>query len=184
MECGIGLSQSRDLIEATHEAARQAREVLRGAPQGALIVSAGDPIPGAGSIAREVLGCIPVVGGGSAGLLTDSGVGYPRGVALAFGDGRTAQGVGPFGSRWREIMGPKLKSVVSLVPDAQALYCGAVRDTGPISVLCLEGPGPVGIGVGSGWTPLSLTCTATRTEGSLVHELDGRPAAEVYAEVQ
>src|SRR3989337_3291210 len=72
----------------------------------------------------------------------------------------------------------------SSVPDAQALYCGAVRDTGPISVLCLEGPGPVGIGVGSGWTPLSLTCTATRTEGSLVHELDGRPAAEGYAEAQ
>ena len=232
MECGIGLSQARDLIDATHEAARQAREALRGAPQGALVVSAGDPIPGAGSIAREVLGCIPVVGGGSAGLITDSGVvsygvavvcfrseewvvqsacagsaavapvaaadrvarlilsgrpnrrRYPRGVALAFGDGRAAQGVGPFASRWREIMGPKLKSVVSFMPDAQALYCGAVRDTGPVSVLCLEGPGPVGIGVGSGWTPLSLTCTATRTEGSLVHELDGQPAAEVYAEAQ
>src|SRR3990172_7318196 len=81
MECGIGLSQARDLVEATHEAARQAREALRGAPQGALVVSAGDPIPGAGSIAREVLGCIPVVGGGSAGLLTDSGV-VSHGVAV------------------------------------------------------------------------------------------------------
>ncbi|MEK7363467.1 MAG: FIST C-terminal domain-containing protein, partial [candidate division NC10 bacterium] len=232
MECGIGLSQARDLVDAIREAARQAREALRGAPQGALVVSAGDPIPGAGGIAREVLGCIPVVGGGSAGLITDSGVvshgvavvcfrseewvvqsacagsaavapvaaadrvarlilsgrpnrrRYPRGVALAFGDGRAAQGAGPFASRWREIMGPKLKSVVSLIPEAQTLYCGAVRDTGPVSVLCLEGPGPVGIGVGSGWTPLSLTCTATRTEGSLVHELDGQPAAEVYAEAQ
>lgn len=232
MECGIGLGQARDLVDAIREAARQAREALRGAPQGALVVSAGDPIPGAGGMAREVLGCIPVVGGGSAGLLTDSGVvshgvavvcfrseewvvqsacagsaaiapvaaadrvarlilsgrpnrrRYPRGVALAFGDSRAAQGAGPFASRWREIMGPKLKSVVSLIPEAQTLYCGAVRDTGPVSVLCLEGPGPVGIGVGSGWTPLSLTCTATRTEGSLVHELDGRPAAEVYAEAQ
>lgn len=231
MECGIGLSRASDLVEATREAARQAREALRGgAPQGALIVSAGDPLPGAGSAAREVLGVIPVAGGGSAGLLMDGetvsrGVAvvcfrseewvvqsacagstavapvaaadrvarlilsgrpnrrrYPRGLALAFGDGRAAQGAGPFASRWREIMGPKIKSVGSLIPDTQALYCGAVRDAGPVSVLCLEGPGPVGIGVGSGWTPLTLTCSATRTEGTLVHELDGRPAAEVYAE--
>jgi hypothetical protein len=232
MECGIGLSQVRDLVEATHAAAHQARGMLRGAPQGALVVSAGDSIPGAGSLAREVLGCIPVVGGGSAGLITDGGVvshgvgvvcfrseewvvqsacagsaalapvaaadrvarlilsgrpnrrRYPRGVALAFGDGRAAQGVDPFASRWREIMGPKLKSIVSLIPEAQTLYCGAVRDTGPVSVLCLEGPGPIGIGVGSGWTPLSLSYVATRTDGSLVHELDGRLAAEVYAEAQ
>lgn len=231
MECGIGLSQASDLADAIREAARQARGALRGgAPQGALVVSAGDPIPGAGSIAREVLGIVPVAGAGSAGLLTDAGIvsrgaavvcfrsedwvvqsacagsgavapvaaadrvarlilsgrpnrrRYPRGVALAFGDRRAAQGAAPFSNRWREIMGPKLKSVGSFVPDTQALYCGAVRDTGPLSVLCLEGPGPVGIGVGSGWAPLTPTCTATRTEGHLVHELAGRPAAEVYAE--
>jgi len=82
MECGIGLSQARDLVGAAHEAAHQACEALRGgAPQGALIVSAGDPLQGAGSAAREVLGVIPVVGGGSAGLLTDSGV-VSRGVAV------------------------------------------------------------------------------------------------------
>ena len=231
MECGIGLSQASDLVEATREAARQAREALRGgAPQGALIVSAGDSLPGAGNVAREMLGVIPVAGGGSAGLLTDAGIvsrgvvvvcfrseewvvqsacagstavapvaaadrvsrlilsgrpnrrRYPRGLALAFGDGRAAQGAGPFANRWREIMGPKLKNVGSLIPDSQALYCGAVLDTGPLSVLCMEGPGPVGVGVGSGWAPLTLTCVATRTEGHLVHELDGRPAADVYAE--
>jgi len=231
MECGIGLSQAGDLFEATREAARQAREALRGGPpQGAIVVSAGDPLSGAGSIAREVLGVIPVVGGGTAGLLTDAGMvsrgvavacfrseewvvqsacagstafapaaaadrvarlilsgrpnrrRYPRGLALAFGDGRAAHGAAPFSNRWREIMGPKLKSVGSLIPDTQALYCGAVRDAGPVSVLCLEGPGPVGIGVGLGWAPLTVTWVATRTEGSLVHELDGRPAAEVYAE--
>lgn len=231
MQCGIGLSQASDLFNATREAARQAREALRGgAPQGALVVSAGDPVPGAGSVAREVLGVIPVVGGGSAGLLTDAGIisrgvavvcfrseewvvqsacagstavaplaaadrvarlilsgrpnrrRYPRGVALAFGDGRAAQGARSFSSRWREIMGPKLKSVGSLIPVSQALYCGAVLDAGPVSVLCLEGPGPVGIGVGSGWAPLTPMCVATRTEGPLVHELAGRPAADVYAE--
>lgn len=231
MEVGFGLSAAGDLSQAALEAARQARERLTGgAPHAALIVTAGEPLPMAGAVAREALGPIPVVGGGSAGLLTDAGViphgaavvcfrsdewtiqsacagsgavapvqaadrvarlilsgrpnrrRYPRGVALAFGDCRVAEGAGPLASRWREVMGPKLKSVGSLRSDAQGLYCGAVRDPGPLSVLCLEGPAPVGVGVGLGWAPLSLTCTATRTEGRLVHELNGRPAAHVYAE--
>ncbi len=230
MQCGIGWSRASDALEATREAARQAREALIGGPpQAALIVSAGDHHPGAANAAREVLGPIPVSGGGSAGLLTDAGTvshgvavvcfrseewaiqsacagstaiapvaaaeraarlilsgrpnrrRYPRGLALGFADARGARGAGPLSGRWREIMGPKLKSVWSLIPDTQGLYCGAVRDTGPLAVLCLEGSGPIGIGVGSGWTPLTLTSHATRVEGSLIHELDGRPAAEVYA---
>ena len=231
MEFGFGLSEAQDLFEATREAARQARERLPGgSPQAALIVTAGEPVPMAGAIAREVLGPIPVAGGGSAGLLTDGGVAprgvavmcfrsedwaiqsacagstaldpvravdrvtrlilsgrpnrrrYPRGVALAFGDSRAALGAGPLASRWREMMGPKLKTVGSLASDEGALYCGAVHDPGPLSVLCLEGPASVGVGVGLGWTPLSLTCAVTRADGCLVHELDGRSAAQVYRE--
>lgn len=231
LECGFGLSQGGDLKEAALEAAREARGRLTGgSPQAALIVTAGEPLPMAGAIAREVLGPIPIAGGGSAGLLSDVGVvrhgvavvcfrseewaiqsacagsnavapvpaadrvarlilsgrpnrrRYPRGLALAFGDSRLADGAAPFASRWREIMGPKLKSVGSIIPDTQEVYCGAVRDPGPLSVLCLEGSGPVGVGVGLGWAPLTRTCITTRTEGCLVHELDGRPAAEVYAE--
>lgn len=231
MEIGCGLSRARDLVEATRQAARQAREALGSvAPQAALIVTAGEPLPMAGKIAREVLGPIPIAGSGTAGLLCDAGMvphgvavvcfgseewtiqsacagstalttlaaadrvarlilsgrpnrrRYPRGIALAFGDSRAAEGAGPLSRRWREIMGPKLKSVGSLISGPQSLYCGAVRDPGPLSVLCVEGPEPVGVGVGLGWAPLTLTCTATRTEGNLLHELDGRPAALVYAE--
>ena len=231
MEFGFGLSEAPDLTEAVWEAARVAREQLAGgSPNAALIVTAGGALPMAASIAREVLGAIPIAGGGSGGLLSEAGVvphgvaivcfrseewaiqsacagsnavaavpaadrvarlilsgrpnrrRYPRGLALAFGDSRLAGGAGPFASRWREIMGPKLKCVGSVIPPDQGLYCGAVRDPGPLSVLCLEGSGPIGVGVGLGWAPLTLTCIATRTEGCLVHELNGRPAAEVYAE--
>lgn len=107
---------------------------------------------------------------------------YPRGLALQFGDSRVAEGADRLASRWREIMGPRLKSVGSLPTAAQRLYCDAIPDPGPLSVLCMEGPSPVGVGVGLGWAPLTVTCVATRSEGTLLHELDGRPAAEVYAE--
>ncbi len=232
MECGVGLSQSSDLTVAIRQAAREARERLRGgsSPHAALIVTAGGVLPMAGAIAREVLGPIPIAGGASAGLLTDAGVvshgvavvcfqseewaiqsacagsgavapvqaadrvarlilsgrpnrrRYPRGLAVAFSDARVANGADQLTTRWREIMGPRLKNVGGLPAEARGLYCDAVEDPGPLSVLCLEGPGPVGVGVGLGWAPLTLTCMATRTEGCLVHELDGRPAAEVYAE--
>lgn len=201
MECSVGLSQARDLVEATREAARQARQGLTGGPpQAALIVTAGDPLPMAGNIAREVLGPIPIAGGGSAGLISDAGIlrhgvavvcfrsddwviqsacagpaalapslaadraarlilagrpnrrRYPRGVALAFADFRATDGAGSLAGRWRQIMGPRLKGVGSVIPEGQGLYCGAVPEPGPLSVLCLEGPGPVGIE----WTSMRL----------------------------
>lgn len=231
MECGVGLNQSSDLTAAIRQAAREARDRLSGgSPHAALVVTAGEALPGAGAIAREVLGPIPIAGGASAGILTDAGLvshgvavvcfrseewaiqsacagsraiapvqaadrvarlilsgrpnrrRYPRGLAVAFGDSRVADGADRLTTRWREIMGPRLKNVGGLPAEARGLYCDAVEDPGPLSVLCLEGPGPVGVGVGLGWAPLTLTRMATRTEGCLLHELDGRPAALVYAE--
>jgi hypothetical protein len=229
MQIAFGLSQARDLGEATREAARQALDQLKGgAPQAALILSSGGATPGAGTLAREVLGPVPVAGGAVDGLLwggdlVTHGVAvagfrseewtiqtacggsaptafgaaeraarlilsgrpnrrrYPRGLALAFaGDGLVQ--AGEAWQRWRDLMGPKLKSVASHVPDATGLYCGAMAETGALAVLCLEGPGPVGVGVGLGWAPLTLTCAATRSDGTLLHELNGRPAAQVYTE--
>lgn len=231
MECGIGLSHACDLSAAIRQAARDAREQLSGgSPHAALIITAGEALPKAGAIAREVLGSIPIAGGASAGLLTDGGMvshgvavvsfrseewamqsacagsgavapvqaadrvarlilsgrpnrrRYPRGLSVAFGDARMADGADRLTARWREIMGPKLKNVGGLRAEARGLYCDAVEDPGPLAVLCLEGSGPLGVGMGLGWTPLTLTCVATRTEGCLVHELDSRPAALVYGE--
>lgn len=231
MECGVGLNQSSDLTAAIRQAAQEARDRLSGgSPHAALVVTAGEALPRAGAIAREVLGPIPIAGGASAGLLTDTGLvshgvavvcfrseewaiqsacagsraiapvqaadrvarlilsgrpnrrRYPRGVAFAFGDSRVADGADQLTTRWREIMGTRLKNVGGLPAEARGLYCDAVEDPGPLSVLCLEGPEPVGVGVGLGWAPLTLTRMATRTEGCLLHELDGRPAARVYAE--
>jgi hypothetical protein len=231
MECGVGLNQSSDLTAAIRQAAQEARDRLSGgSPHAALVVTAGEALPRAGAIVREVLGPIPIAGGASAGLLTDTGLvshgvavvcfrseewaiqsacagsraiapvqaadrvarlilsgrpnrrRYPRGVAFAFGDSRVADGADQLTTRWREIMGTRLKNVGGLPAEARGLYCDAVEDPGPLSVLCLEGPGPVGVGVGLGWAPLTLTRMATRTEGCLLHELDGRPAARVYTE--
>ncbi|GIE77281.1 hypothetical protein Aph02nite_32310 [Actinoplanes philippinensis] len=44
----------------------------------------------------------------------------------------------------------------------------------------INSPHPLGIGVAHGWHPIGDPMTVTRTEGNVIHELDGRPAAEAY----
>jgi hypothetical protein len=41
---------------------------------------------------------------------------------------------------------------------------------------------PLGIGVRHGWLPVDSPMLVTRSEGHVVHELDGRPALDVYLE--
>lgn len=212
MEFGLGSSQASDLGYAAREAARQARERLTGAPQAALILTAGEPLPMAGSVAREVLGPIPVAGSGSAGLLTDAGVlahgvaivcfrsddwviqtacagstaqspelaalrvgrlilsgrpnrrRFPRGVALAFVEPQIMEHLGQLRDHWQELMGSRLRTVGSVIPPDQGLYCGAVRCPGPLSVLCLEGPGPVGVGLAGGGSALTEAFVGNRAE--------------------
>jgi hypothetical protein len=39
---------------------------------------------------------------------------------------------------------------------------------------------PIGVGIGHGWRPFSKPMLVTRSEGPVIHELDGLPAMDVY----
>lgn len=53
-----------------------------------------------------------------------------------------------------------------------------LSDTLPI--LLLSGSILVGHGVSSGWTPIGKKGMVTRVEGNVLHEVDGKPALEMY----
>lgn len=46
----------------------------------------------------------------------------------------------------------------------------------------IDSPWPLGVVCGHGWRTMGLPLLVTHTEGTLVHEISGRPAAEVYHE--
>jgi hypothetical protein len=46
----------------------------------------------------------------------------------------------------------------------------------------INSPHPLGIGVAHGWHPIGDPVTVTRAEANIIHELDGRPAVDVYLE--
>jgi hypothetical protein len=46
----------------------------------------------------------------------------------------------------------------------------------------INSPHPLGIGVAHGWHPMGDPVTVTRAEANIIHELDGRPAVDVYLE--
>lgn len=54
------------------------------------------------------------------------------------------------------------------------VYSGAVVGVG------LSGTVKLGVGVRHGWIPIGLPLTVTRSEGGVLHELDGRPALSLY----
>jgi hypothetical protein len=56
------------------------------------------------------------------------------------------------------------------------VYSGAVIGLG------LEGDFKIGIGVKHGWIPVGIPMKVTRAEGSVLHELDGKPAIGIYEE--
>lgn len=53
-----------------------------------------------------------------------------------------------------------------------------LRDSLP--VLLLEGDLEVSCGIGTGWFPIGEVHTVTRSDGHVVHEIDHRPAIEVF----
>jgi hypothetical protein len=59
-------------------------------------------------------------------------------------------------------------------------FCGTqvLRDSLP--VLLLTGDVKVSWGIGSGWFPLGKPHWVTRSDGHIVHEIDGEPATEVF----
>lgn len=58
----------------------------------------------------------------------------------------------------------------------EKVYSGAVVGLG------LSGNVKFGVGVKHGWVPIGLPKKVTRSEGAVLHELDGKPAISVYEE--
>jgi hypothetical protein len=56
---------------------------------------------------------------------------------------------------------------------------GKLMSNGLVAVW-INSPYPLGIGVAHGWHPIGDPMTVTRAEGNVIHELDGRPAVDVY----
>jgi hypothetical protein len=106
---------------------------------------------------------------------------YPRGLALIFASPNAQGQPTDFIAQWREIAGPKLRTVFSQISGG-ALYGPGSEDPGSVAVLCLEGSYQTGIGVAHGFGPgESVPDTATLAQGAAdaamtaVKRLEGQP---------
>lgn len=54
--------------------------------------------------------------------------------------------------------------------------------SGAIAGIGLSGKFSMGVGVRHGWMPIGLPMTVTRSEGAVLHELNGKPAINIYEE--
>ncbi|PIQ68190.1 MAG: hypothetical protein COV91_05465 [Candidatus Taylorbacteria bacterium CG11_big_fil_rev_8_21_14_0_20_46_11] len=54
--------------------------------------------------------------------------------------------------------------------------------SGTVVGLGLTGEFKIGIGVKHGWIPVGMPRKVTKSEGSIIHELDGKPAISIYEE--
>lgn len=52
--------------------------------------------------------------------------------------------------------------------------------TGAVGAFGLSGTFSMGIGVRHGWIPIGVPMKVTKSEGAVVHELDGKPAISIY----
>lgn len=59
-------------------------------------------------------------------------------------------------------------------------YFGDKAYSGAVAGLGLSGAVKFGIGVRHGWAPIGLPMKVTKSEGSVLHEVDGKPAISVY----
>lgn len=61
-----------------------------------------------------------------------------------------------------------------------AEFCGTEVLHDSLPLLLLSGDVRVAWGVGSGWFPLGQLHQVTRSDGHIVHEIDGQPATEIF----
>jgi hypothetical protein len=59
-------------------------------------------------------------------------------------------------------------------------FCGREVCSDSVPVLLLSGPLVYSVAVESGWEPVGEPGLVTRSEGTVLHEIDGRPALEFY----
>jgi hypothetical protein len=85
----------------------------------------------------------------------------------------------------RHILGAEVPLLGGTAADAFTLtgtrqFCGREVCSDSIPVLLFSGPVAYSVAVASGWKPMGEPGLVTRSEGSLVHEIDGRPAIDFY----
>ena len=61
-------------------------------------------------------------------------------------------------------------------------YCNGETYSSAVVAMAFTGPIKFAIGVRHGWSPISGFRTVTRSEGSVVHEIDHQPAIKLYEE--
>jgi hypothetical protein len=59
-------------------------------------------------------------------------------------------------------------------------FCGREACSDSVPVLLLSGPLMYSVAVETGWEPVGEPGLVTRSEGTILHEIDGRPALEFY----
>jgi hypothetical protein len=114
---------------------------------------------------------------------------YPRGFALAFARPTAGSFSTEFLPRWRQLAGPKMRTVVSATT-SNALYISGAEDPGDLAVLALEGAYPSGVGITSGLQagggmplPPTLVHGAGDAAATAVKQLDGQaPRVALIAE--
>ncbi len=61
-------------------------------------------------------------------------------------------------------------------------FHGSELLTNAVVAAAIGSDGPFGVGVRHGWQPVGQSMTVTASEGTTIHELDSRPALDVYLE--
>jgi hypothetical protein len=85
----------------------------------------------------------------------------------------------------RKVLGDEVPLLGGTAGDAFRLtgtrqFCGRDVFSDSVPVLLFSGPLVYSVAVASGWKPMGEPGLVTRSEVSLVHEIDGRPAIDFY----
>lgn len=85
----------------------------------------------------------------------------------------------------RKVLGAEVPLLGGTAGDAFRLtgtrqFCGREVCSDSVPVLLFSGPLVYSVAVASGWKPMGEPGLVTRSEVSLVHEIDGRPAIDFY----
>lgn len=109
-------------------------------------------------------------------------------LALVMPDGLTARAYDVLAG-FNDVLGDAVPVVGGMSADrvggAKASYatyqfCGDQVYSDAVPTLLFSGPLAFSLGVESGWTPIGKRMTVTRAENNVLHELDHRPAFELY----
>ena len=84
-----------------------------------------------------------------------------------------------------QLLGPSVPVVGGTAGDGHRListrqFCGREVSSDSVPVLLLSGPLVYSVGLSSGWEPVGEPGVVTRSEGTVVREIDGEPALEFY----